>query len=83
MWTLVVILNVLSSLACVAVASYGVPILMLTRFDPLRADYLGTAFGLGLLATSLIIPGFCVVTSLIGGSTSPFSILLALPSSHL
>lgn len=63
MRTVVTVLNVLSSMACLAMAGLGVLVLMLTQLDPLHTDYLGIAFGSGLLATFLIIPVVCVVAS--------------------
>lgn len=64
MWTVVVVLNALSSIASLAMAGYGLLILMLaSRFDPLRIDYAGVALGSGLLAAFLVVPTFCVVAS--------------------
>jgi hypothetical protein len=63
MRTVVTALNVLSSMACLAMAGLGVLVLMLTQLDPLHTDHLGIAFGSGLLTTFLIVPVVCVVTS--------------------
>jgi hypothetical protein len=79
MWTVVVALDVLSSAASLAMAGYGLLILMMSQFDPLHTDRVGMTFGLGLVATFLIVPTFCVVTSLrLASRDRRSSILLAL-----
>jgi hypothetical protein len=64
MWTAVVVLSVLSTLASLALTGYGALVLMLSGFDPLHADRLGTNFGLGIIVTFLTIPTYLIVTSL-------------------
>ena len=64
MWTLVVVLNTLASVASLAMAGYGLLIFMMSRyFDPMRIDYTGVAIGVGLIAAFLLIPTFCVMVS--------------------
>jgi hypothetical protein len=63
-WTLVVILNTLASVASLAMAGYGLLIFMMSRyFNPLQIDYTGVVIGSVLLATFLVIPTCCVVAS--------------------
>jgi hypothetical protein len=62
MWTAVVVLSVLSTLASLALTGYGALVLMLSGFDPLHADRLGTNFGLGIIVTFLTIPTYLIVT---------------------
>jgi uncharacterized protein involved in response to NO len=75
-----IVLNVLSSLASLAMAAYGLLILMLASgLDPLRTDDTGVALGSGLLAAFLVIPAFCVVASVrLARRDRRLSILLAL-----
>jgi hypothetical protein len=64
MWTLVVVLNTLSSVASLAMAGYGLLIFMMSRyFNPLQIDYTGVVIGSVLLASFLLIPTCCVVAS--------------------
>jgi hypothetical protein len=64
MWTAVVVLAVLSTLASLAMTGYGVLVLMFSHFDPLHTDRVGTNFGLAIMATFMVIPTFLIVASL-------------------
>jgi cell shape-determining protein MreD len=71
MQALVIGLNALAGLASLAMSGYGLLILLLTRLDPLRTDYVGIALGSGLLVTFLVVPAFCVTRSVRLATTKP------------
>ncbi|HEY3795033.1 MAG TPA: hypothetical protein VGM09_24680 [Bradyrhizobium sp.] len=64
MWTAAVVFAVLSTLASVAMTGYGVLVLMLSHFDPMHTDRVGTNFGLAIMATFMVIPTICIIASL-------------------
>jgi hypothetical protein len=59
----VAVLNILSSLASLATVWFGWMITLVGRLSPQHTDYTALAFGGALIATFLIIPPVCVVTS--------------------
>ena len=58
------VLNILSSVASLAMVGYGSLIVMLAHFDPLHTDYVGVALGFAFIVPFLIIPPICVVASI-------------------
>ena len=61
--TVIVVPNVLSSLASLAMACYGALLLMLSRFDPMRTDDFGATLGLAPLAVYPVVPTYFWVAS--------------------
>jgi hypothetical protein len=60
----VTVLNVISSLASLAMVWFGwVMAGFAAEFDPLHRDYYGIAYGVTLMGAFLIIPALCVATS--------------------
>ena len=64
MRTAVTGLNVISSLASLAMAWFGLVMAeFAAQFNPLQRDYYGIAYGLTVLAIFLILPVLCAVKS--------------------
>ena len=64
MRTAVTVLNVISSLASLAMAWFGLVMAgFAAQFNPLERDYYGIAYGLTVLAIFLILPVLCAVKS--------------------
>jgi hypothetical protein len=62
--TVVTVLNIISSLASLAMVWFGwVMAGFAAEFDPLHRDYYGIAYSVAVMAAFLIIPALCAVAS--------------------
>jgi hypothetical protein len=63
--TAVTVLNIISSLASLAMVWFGwVMAGFAADFDSLHRDYYGIAYGVALMGAFLIVPALCVVASI-------------------
>jgi hypothetical protein len=63
MRALIIALNVVAGLGCLAMAGYGFTILLISQMDPLHPDDVGIALGCALSGTFLMVPAFSIMRS--------------------
>jgi hypothetical protein len=60
----VIIANVLAGLCCLAMAGYGLIMLMISQLDPMDPYYAGIVLGCALFGTFLVVPAISIVRSI-------------------